>query len=596
MDLFDLVAKITLETGEYEKNLEKAEKSASGFGEKLKKTFKVGTAAVATVTTATAAMTTALIKGTGQVAAYGDNIDKMSQKMGLSAEAYQEWDAIMQHSGTSMESLQAGMKTLANAVETGNKAFDRLGISQEEIAGMNNEQLFSATITALQNVENETERTYLAGQLLGRGATELGALLNTSAEDTEAMRKRVHQLGGVMSNEAVKAAAAYQDSLQDMKTAFSGLSRGLVSNFLPSITTVMDGLTELFAGNGEKGLSLISNGITNLVNNITEQLPAFVDVGVRILESISTAIIDNLPQLASAATSVILQIVQFLIQSAPAMLDAALEILDTLANGLIEALPTLIPALVDVIMTIVDKLTEPDTLVQLVEVSLQLMIALAEGLIKAIPQVISRIPTIIANIVKALLGGIPKVFQAGGQILASLGRGLLSGISSIGNWMGQIVGRIRDGLSGAIKGAVTWGRDLIGNFVGGIKEKWNNLKNTVSDVAGSIKSFLGFSEPEEGPLSNFHTYAPDMMKLFAQGIKDNEHLITDQIGKSFDFGNDIADMNMTGSGVASAGTNNTFGAVSINIYPQEGQDAQDIAEAVMLRIQEEYERKAAVFA
>ena len=216
MDLFNLFVKIFIDTDEYERGLDDASGKTSEFAGKLKNGLasaaKIGSTAIAAVTAATTAMTAALVKGVLQTAEYGDNIDKMSQKMGLSAQAYQEWDAIMQHSGTSIESLQAGMKTLANAVESGNDAFGRLGITQEQIASMNNEELFSATISALQNVENETERTYLAGQLLGRGATELGALLNTSAEDTEAMRQRVHELGGVMSDEAVKAAAKFQDS------------------------------------------------------------------------------------------------------------------------------------------------------------------------------------------------------------------------------------------------------------------------------------------------------------------------------------------------------------------------------------------------
>ena len=85
-----------------------------------------------------------------------------------------------------------------------------------------------------------------------------------------------------------------------------------------------------------------------------------------------------------------------------------------------------------------------------------------------------------------------------------------------------------------------WGKDLVSNFIDGIKRGWNNLKSGVSDVAQGIKNFLGFSEPKEGPLSNFHTYAPDMMALFAQGIRDNEHLITDQLSKSFDF-SDVLD-------------------------------------------------------
>ena len=66
---------------------------------------------------------------------------------------------------------------------------------------------------------------------------------------------------------------------------------------------------------------------------------------------------------------------------------------------------------------------------------------------------------------------------------------------------------------------------------------FSGVVSAVSGIASRVKSFIGFSEPEEGPLSNFSTYAPDMMKLFAKGIKDNEHLVTDQIRSSFDFGN-----------------------------------------------------------
>ncbi|MBO5569206.1 MAG: hypothetical protein J6A79_09805 [Clostridia bacterium] len=140
--------------------------------------------AVTAVTGATVAMGTAVVKSASATAQYGDNIDKMSQKMGMTAEAYQEWDAVMQHSGTSMETMKASMKTLANAAESGNAAFATLGITEEDLATLNQQELFERTIAGLQNMEDGTQRTYVAGQLLGRGATELGALLNTSAEDT----------------------------------------------------------------------------------------------------------------------------------------------------------------------------------------------------------------------------------------------------------------------------------------------------------------------------------------------------------------------------------------------------------------------------
>ena len=62
------------------------------------------------------------------------------------------------------------------------------------------------------------------------------------------------------------------------------------------------------------------------------------------------------------------------------------------------------------------------------------------------------------------------------------------------------------------------------------------MKKKVSDVAQTVKDYLGFSEPKKGPLSNFHTYAPDMIDLFIKGIRDNESKLTDPIEKTFDFG------------------------------------------------------------
>ena len=79
------------------------------------------------------------------------------------------------------------------------------------------------------------------------------------------------------------------------------------------------------------------------------------------------------------------------------------------------------------------------------------------------------------------------------------------------------------------------------------------MKNTVSNVAGTIKNFLGFSEPSEGPLSNFHTYAPDMMKLYAEGIRDNVDIVEDELNRSldFDFQNGAGYAARNGSGAAS---------------------------------------------
>lgn len=608
MDVFSLFAKIGLDTSEYERGLDDASGKTHSFGEKLKSGLataaKVGAAAITAVTAATTAMSAAFAKGVSDTAAYGDNIDKMSQKMGMSAEAYQEWDAVMQHSGTSIESLQAGMKTLANAVENGNGAFERLGITQEQIASMNNEELFSATITALQNVENETERTYLAGQLLGRGATELGALLNTSAEDTQAMKDRVHELGGVMSDEAVKAAAAYQDSLQDMKTAFSGLSRGMTGEFLPSVTTVMDGLTEIFSGNRDTGIGIVTQGVSAFMRRLQETMPKVLEIGSRIVSALSGVIMENLPsilntgteiitnlllgivsyipQLATAAVDIIKQIATSIAENLPLLLTAALDTVLALANGISKSLPELIPTIVDVVIQIVETLI--DNVDMLVDAAIEIIVALTEGLVQSIPILIQAIPRIISSLVSGFESFFPKIFNLGVQIINTVGNGIRSLASE----------------------ALQWGRDMIDGFVQGIKDKISTVTNAVKSVANSVRSFLHFSRPDEGPLRDYETWMPDFMEGLAHGIDANAWRVEDALlDATSKMRMDIGTVGITGtagvtpyqnSGVGRAASASGGDVFNITINGAKYSDEQTLARAVAEQIQYMTERRQAVYA
>lgn len=203
-----------------------------------------------------------------ETAEYGDMVDKSSQKLGISAKAYQEWDAVLQHSGTSMSSMSTAFKTLADAVQDTSadqeRAFRRLGLSLDDLKHKSTEDIFSEVIAALQNMESGTERTTTATDLLGRGAMELGALLNTSAEDTQAMIDKVNALGGVMSEKGVKASAAYQDSVQDLKTAASAMARELATDVLPVLTELFNGITDLAAKSRSYGFDDTISGIDSV--------------------------------------------------------------------------------------------------------------------------------------------------------------------------------------------------------------------------------------------------------------------------------------------------------------------------------------------
>ena len=189
MDIFDLSAKLTLDSSDYEKNLGSAQKGTGSFASKLGSALstagKIGAAALGTVTAAAGLMTKTILDGTKEVAEYGDTIDKESQKMGISAQAYQEWDAILKHSGGSVSDIKAGLVTLSKQVANGSDAFKRLGLSTNELKNLSKEEIFAKVVSKLQGMEEGAERTAIANQLLGRSSKELGALLNTSAEDTE---------------------------------------------------------------------------------------------------------------------------------------------------------------------------------------------------------------------------------------------------------------------------------------------------------------------------------------------------------------------------------------------------------------------------
>lgn len=160
-----------------------------------------------------------------------------------------------------------------------------------------------------------------------------------------------------------------------------------------------------------------------------------------------------------------------------------------------------------------------------------------------------------------------------------------AGFEGIGNWFSttftkakenatnawsnvkSLFGGVWDKIKSAfnIGDALQWGKDMINNFINGIKGMIGAVGDAVGGVANKIKSLIGFSEPEDGPLSNFHTFAPDMMQLFAKGVRDNEKMLQDTVEDAFDFHNEItANVKGNTSGLALAGANG--GQFVIPIY------------------------------
>lgn len=492
MDVFDLAAKITLDTNDYTKGLSDAEKKTSGFGSRLgssiKSAAKVGAAAFGAIATASAVATKAIVGQAGDVAAYGDNIDKMSQKIGISATAYQEWDAILQHSGTSMDAMKIGFKTLANQIDAGSESFQKLGISQEELANLSTEEIFAKTIEGLQNMEEGAERTALASELLGRGGIELGALLNTSAEDTEKMRQAVHDLGGVMSDEAVKASAAYQDSLQDLQTAFGGAKRTMMAEFFPAMVSVMDGLSAIISGD-ESGLEGLNKGITEFVSKMTDNVPKILKAGGDLVRALWKGIQTNLPKIISTGSDIIISLVRGLIGAVPQIIEAGVEVLAGFIGALTGQTPDLIQAGLDAVFAIVDGVL--DNVSSLVDAGIQLIIALGQGLIDALPEIAAKIPAVISRIINAIHENMPKIVDAGVQLFTALVENLPAIILAITDALPEIITSAIDTILDNIQLMVDAGVQLFVALVQNLPEIIAGIVKAIPQIIAAILDSLG---------------------------------------------------------------------------------------------------------
>jgi len=254
MELFRLFGSFFIDGGkEAEQQLDNIDKKAGGVGSKLGS--MIGTAAKwgAAIGAGALAAGTSLFATATKAAAATDRVDKLSQKIGISRQSFQEWDFILSQNGASVEGLQMGLKTLSRAADEAAQGtatyadiFDRLNVSVVDANGnlKDQETLFNETILALSEMENATERTALASQLLGRSAQELAPMLNSGAESVENLRKMAHDLGLVLSDEAVDAGVLFTDTMDQLKRSFGAAFTTIGTMVMPMMQSFSEWIIE----------------------------------------------------------------------------------------------------------------------------------------------------------------------------------------------------------------------------------------------------------------------------------------------------------------------------------------------------------------
>lgn len=413
--------------------------------------------------------------------------------------------------GTSMESIQNAYQGFAkqNYTMLDNLKLGYGGTKEEMNRLLEDAGKIAGVKFDISSYSDVIEAIHVVQQNMGITGT-------TAEEAAETISGSMASVKSAWENVLTSLGTGDMTMISESINDFVATASTMAKNMLPTIQTALKGISQLISELAPE----IASAIPGLITEVT---PALMEAAVDIIKALGEGIIKALPDLMPVVTDVILELCNMLVSMAPDLIKVGLEIIVQLALGIAQALPELIPAIVETVLTIVEYLI--DNIDLLIDAAIALIMGLADGLITALPILIEKIPEIVVKIVEALIRNAPKMLEAATELIFKLIEGIVKLFGKIIEVGAQIVGEIKEGITQKIEDAKKWGKDLINNFIDGIKEKWDHLKNTVKDVANTVKEFLGFSEPEEGPLSNFHTYAPDMMELYAKGIRENAGIV-----------------------------------------------------------------------
>lgn len=486
LEIFKLVGSIMVDGDQADKSLQKTDKNAKGVGETLasgvKNAAKWGTAIVGGATGAVGAVTK-LAKSSSSTA---DNIDKMSQKIGISAKSYQEWDYILSQNGMDVDKLQVGIKTMTNQMNSaanGSKAsadaFKQLGVEVTNSDGSlrKQEDVFNEAIGKLQGMQNETERSALATKLFGKAGSEMAPLLNQSAESTDELRKKCNELGMVLSDDTIKSGVSLNDTLDTMERSFSAVKTNLGAAFMPIVEKAakfiigkMPQISEMFKKLEPVLTAMMDKLLPPLMDMAGDMLPVIFDMVSQIIPPLSDIASEILP----IFTDIISELMPFLIEVVKAVLPVALNLLKAIMP-IIKTLTPILQPILDLIM----KLLQP--LLNLINFIMPPIINLIGKVVQTVTNilkpVIQWLADFLGNKLNNAVNGLKTTVNNVKTAFVNAWNGIKTAWSNAVNWFGKIGDGIKNVFSTAanfvknvFKTPINWIIDQLNKFIRGINK------------------------------------------------------------------------------------------------------------------------------
>ena len=284
MEIFKLIGSVMVDTADAEKSIQKTGDKAEGLGNKLVNGAKTAGKWAIGVAGAAASVGAAMIGVAKESAAAADAIDKGAQRMKMSTDSYQELAYAAGMSGVEMSTLEAAAKKL-------------------EGTDLNMDD----ALKEIYSLETAEERAAKASELFGDSvAYKMTPLLNASAEEMDAMKQEAHDLGAVMSEDAIKGGAAMGDMFSKVEQTIQGLKTSLLTELMPyameilqwvvdelptivrTVKKVMDALMPI--------IKPILNGIMSLIKGFTALLDGdihgFIDGILKFLGGLGQAFLN----------------------------------------------------------------------------------------------------------------------------------------------------------------------------------------------------------------------------------------------------------------------------------------------------------------
>ena len=619
-------AKSVDELGKEEKETtEETKKSSDGFTVMKGVLSNLATQVITSVINGIKKMGSAMKETVTEVASMGDEIDKESQKLGMSTDTYQKLSYAMERSGADIDSFKKGVININSAladvqggVEDAGSTFIGLGVALENADGSmrNSEDVLLDTIDALSKMEDETARNAWANEIFGKSYTELAPLLNSGSEGIKDLMQEAEDYGMIMSDDVVKASAEFEDSLTRLNGATDGLKSRLVGQLLPSFTEVVDGFSLMASGSDEGGKKL-SDGIKHALDDINKLMPEIIKAGSEILKGLIQGISENLDTILDSALELTSTLADALVENLPVITSALSEALPTILESVITLVTDLLTHLSEILQPILDAL--PDIITQVLDALAENIDSIVAGIIQCVTMILDHLPQIIS----ALIKGIPKIITG---LIKAIVNNLPTLIASIIECVGEIAVAIWDSLgdiwtdyispwlSDTLENIGTWFTDLISSIGDWFSDIWDKITNFVSEipskiaegVSGIVEAGKNLVEGLWEGINNAKEWVLDKIKGFGTaildgiknffGIKSPSKLFKNEIGKNLALGigegfsdtmkNVTADMNKAIPTSFDATINpKGFGNVTVIVNGAEGQDVNILADIVIDKLQ-----------